>query len=190
MNRRTLIMLIILGLMLPFSAYRIYSTFFKGRGASRTRTISAPQTTAYAPPPATREETQGEVAGAEARPFQAIPVKAASFNQLVASGRWGRNPFLTADEIRNLSKRPEKRATVIAGIPRAQPDLRVTSILISGDEGIAVINGEFYTVGDVIPATGDRIVAIMPDQVLVEVGGIQKQIPLRQSRIPLKSRER
>ncbi len=182
-----IIMLVILGLMVPFSAYRIYSTFFKGRGAPRTRIIPVPQTRADAPAPPTMEE---EVSVTEARPFQPMPVKSAGFNRLVAAGKWGRNPFLTADEIRSLSRRPKKRATVTAGIPRVLPDLSVTSILISGDEGIAVINGEFYTVGDVIPATGDRVVAIMPDQVLVEVGGIQKQIPLRQSRIPLKSRER
>ncbi len=60
---------------------------------------------------------------------------------------------------------------------------------MSGKDGVAVINGEFYMVGDVLPITGETIAAITNDGVVLEGAKGRKLLPVAQSDIPLTSRE-
>lgn len=185
MNRRTIIMLAVLAVLVPVAIYMNVKTF-RGRGPAGQRVVPGAQR-GFVPPPAPAVEVQKEVAERKARPFQPIPVNTASFNRLVATGKWGRNPFLTPEEIR----RPRKGlAEGPAGerAPTHMPELTVSSILISDGEKVAVINGKFYTVGDMVAASGEEVVAIKPDGVLLERAGSQRLISIRQSEIPLKTR--
>jgi hypothetical protein len=187
MNRRTIILLVILGLMLPFAIYRVYSSIWGGsrRPASTTR-YRAPAPAA-SPVPAPSAGKEGKETATVARPFHPVKVNTASFKRLVASGEWGRNPFLTLDE---LYQPKQKKVTKEIVTKELSPqDLNLSSILMSGKDGVAVINGEFYMVGDVLPMTGETIAAITNDGVVLEGAKGRKLLAIAQSDIPLTSTE-
>ena len=182
MNRRTIIMLAILGLMMPLAIYRVYSSIWGGkRTTSTARRYTAP------PPAATpsAEEQEAEETASEARPFHPVMAETDSFKRLVASKEWGRNPFLTLDEL----YQPKKKSAVTKTLKVAPGTLTLTSILVSGEDGVAVINGEFYLVGDILPMVGETIVAITGDGVVLEGPKGRRLLAIAQSKIPLTSRE-
>ncbi len=185
MNQRIIILLAILGLLLSFALYRVfYNSIWGGssRPASTTR-YRAPAPAA-SPVPAS---SAGEEAGKKARPFHPVKVNTASFKRLVASGEWGRNPFLTLDELyQPKGKKVTKKSVAKEMSPQ---DLHLSSILMSGKDGVAVINGEFYLVGDVLPMTGETSAAITNDGVVLEGAKGRKLLSIAQSDIPLTSRE-
>lgn len=124
----------------------------------------------------------------EARLFQPIPVDTAKFRQLAASGVWGRDPFLTIGEIQGMTGKEvveaEKRVLVAPG------ELTVSSVLISGQQAVAIINDDIYTVGDFIADSGEVVLSINRDGVLVEGPQGQRLLQLQQSNVPLKSIEK
>lgn len=192
MNRRTIILIAVLAVLLPIAIYMNLRAFRSPRPTG-PRIIPGPKTGVVPPaPPVEEAAPEARPAEPEGRPFLPVPVDRSRFSRLVASGKWGREPFLTADEVRRMRRgvveEPEVRAVEEA--PAALPALIVSSILISDEEKVAIINGEFYTVGDMIPATGESVAAITPDGVLLEVAGSQRLITLEQSKIRLKTRER
>lgn len=187
MTRRMKIMLIALIVLLPFSLYRVYTTIW-GKSRPRSASVIRQPSRTIAPSPAAKKKAAAkEEIGGEAKEFQPIPVNTITFREQLASGGWGRNPFLTPGEIRSPKKALTKAPTVAR---RTAIPLTVTSVLVSADGSVAVINGEFYTVGDAVPGTGKRIAAITPDEVVI--GGAderQELLPLAQSKIRLESRE-
>lgn len=188
-------MFAILAVLIPMAIYANLRAF---RGARPTgpRIIPPPRTSIVPVPPlapVAEEEARERTTEREAVPFNlTVPVNAARFKRLVASGKWGRNPFLTTEEIlksrRGVIKGP--KAVIAKERPAYVPELTVSSVLISDEERVAVINGEFYAVGNLIPATGERVTAITPEGVLLEGERGQRQVSLEQSKIPLKSRDR
>lgn len=180
-------MLIALGVLIPVAIYMNVRNL-RGGGAPRSRVIPAPQGAVTPPPPAAAGETTAGRPAPEARLFHPIEVNAASFKQLVASGAWGRDPFLTAGEIRGV---PGEKVVVpeLLG-PAVLPELTLSSVLISGEQAVAIINNDIYTVGDFIADTGEVILSINRDGVLVEGPQGQRLIQLKQSGVPLKSVEK
>lgn len=185
MNQRIIILLAILGLLLSFALYRVlYSSIWGGSRRPATTTRYRAPAPAASPVPAS---SAGKEAGEKARPFHPVRVDTASFKRLVASGEWGRNPFLTLDE---LYQPKQKKATKEIVTKELSPqNLHLSSILMSGKDGVAVINGEFYMMGDVLPMTGETIAAITNDGVVLEGAKGRKLLAIAQSDIPLTSRE-
>ena len=183
LNRRAKIMLIALIVLSPFAIYRAVSAF-RGGGSTRTTIIPPPSRPIVPRTVVDKSDVKGlmpdEVEG-EARKFRPVARDTVGFKRLVASESWGRNPFLTPEEIRKppATRGPERT------MERAPPSLTVTSVLISGDEGVAVINGEFYVVGGIIKGTRIRIVSITTDGVIIETSGVKELIPLAQSGVRL-----
>ncbi|MCQ4574270.1 MAG: hypothetical protein NOU37_03340 [Candidatus Brocadiales bacterium] len=189
LDRRAKIMLIALILLLPLGVYRFISTF-RGGGSTGTTVISPPDRSFVPRTVVDKGDVKGlmpDEAEGEARKFQPVSQDTVGFKRLVAAGSWGRNPFLTPEEIR----KPSVKATRASErtMERAPPSLTVTSVLISGEEGVAVINGEFYVVGDTIKGTRIRIVSITTDGVIIETSGIKELIPLAQSGVRVESVE-
>ncbi len=184
MNRRMIIMLVLLGLLMPVALYRVYSSIWGGRrSASSVRRYAAPPPVATPAPSA--EEQDAEETASEARPFHPVPVETDSFKRLVASKEWGRNPFLTLDEL----YQPKNKAAVTKTLKVAPGTITLTSVLVSGEDGVAVINGEFYLVGDILPMIGETVVAITGDGVVLEGPKGRRLLAIAQSDIPLTSRE-
>ncbi|MCP4365278.1 MAG: hypothetical protein GY800_08270 [Planctomycetes bacterium] len=188
MNRRTIILLAVLGLLFPIAIYRVYSSIWGGSSRPASTTSYRAPAPVTLPVPADSAEEEGEEAGKKARPFHPVKVDTASFKRLVASGEWGRNPFLTLDEL--YQPKQKKKATKKTVTKELAPqDLILSSILMSGKDGVALINGEFYMVGDVLPTTKETIAAITKDGVVLEGAKGRKLLSIAQSDIPLTSRE-
>lgn len=188
-NRRNIIMIAVLAALLPVAVYMNIKNLRSGR-PSRSRVIPAPQA-AFTPPPAVEGEAPVGEPGREARLFQPVPVNTAQFKKLVASGQWGRDPFLTPGEIRGMAGAEVTEAELRR--PAALTDLTeltLSSVLISGKQAVAIINDDIYTVGDFIADTGEVVLGISREGVLVEGPAGQRLIQLKQSNIPLKSVEK
>jgi len=185
-NRRNIIMVAALGTLLPVAIYMNIKNLGGGR-PSKSRVIPAPPGAFTPPPPVVGGAAPVAESEREARLFQPIPVNTAKFRQLVASGAWGRDPFLTAGEIRGMTgiEVVETEQRVLAPV-----ELTVSSVLISGQQAVAIINNDIYTVGDFIADTGDVVLGINREGVLLEGPQGQRLIQLKQSKIPLKSVEK
>lgn len=121
------------------------------------------------------------------KPIQGVPSKATSQNLLLTLPEgWGRNPFLTPAEIEQIrvakNPSPEKEPKPV----RPLPDYVVTSILISGSQKVAVIDGKIVSPGDSI---GREIVKeISTEGVVLAMDGNLRMIKLRQGRVKIKVR--
>jgi hypothetical protein len=116
--------------------------------------------------------------------FDPVSVDTTLLKRQLAAGQWGREPFLTAEELQPVAPVVQERA------PEIKVTITVNSILVSGDERVAVINGNLYGVGEFVAETGDRISDITREGVLVERDGVKRLIPIRQSSVQVRSRER
>jgi len=99
-------------------------------------------------------------------------------------GLWGRNPFLTREEIASLQK---KETSLLSTISKKLPltQWEVKSIVISGSDKVAVINDYILTVGDYI---GDEKVLEI-NQASVVLGGKKGKtvIKLKQPSISIRT---
>lgn len=97
---------------------------------------------------------------------------------------WGRNPFLTPAEIKQIQASKNSSFEKESEPVRPLPEYVVTSILISGAQKVAVIDGKIVSPGDTI---GKEIVKeISPDGVELAMEGNLRMIKLRQSRVKIK----
>ena len=64
--------------------------------------------------------------------------------------------------------------------PRADDGLRLTGVLVSESRRIAVINGQFYRVGDFV--NGDEILRIEPGSIQIRRGSEQLLVTLKDER--------
>jgi type II secretory pathway component PulC len=183
MNRQKLL-LAVLGVLLVIVAFVNYRYFFGGKTPVKTEASPPPKRGGKAAVAAKKEK------GVIAEPttttpkvrFEPIPVDASLLEGKLASGEWGREPFLTPAE---LQPPPEEVKP-----PEPEVPLTVNSILVSKDQKVAVINGSLYSVGELVTGTGHRVVDIKNGSVLLEKEGITRQVPMRQSTIEIKSREK
>jgi len=99
-------------------------------------------------------------------------------------GLWGRNPFLTREEIASLQKKETPLpSTVFRESPI--PQWKLKSIMISGSDKVAIINDYILTVGDYI---GDEKILEI-NQASVVLGGKRGKtvIKLKQPLIPIRT---
>lgn len=99
---------------------------------------------------------------------------------------WGRNPFLTPDEIKQIHASkipfPEREPEPV----RLLPEYVVTSILISGPQKVAVIDGKIVSPGDYV---GKEIVKeISTKGVELAMGSNLRMIKLRQGMTEIKTK--
>lgn len=116
--------------------------------------------------------------------FEPIPLDTSSLESQLNKGQWGREPFLTPEELQP-SKKEEKPPEVEGPLPT------VSSILIDNDgRKAAIINGEWYGEGAVILGTEYRVTTITPQGVLLEKADKQRMKQLRLNPVEGKIRSR
>ncbi len=115
--------------------------------------------------------------------FEPIPVDDSSLKDQLKKGLWGREPFLTPEELR--PPEPEEKKVERIDIP-----VTVNSILISEGQRVAIVNGELRSVGEFVGTTGERVAAITKDGVLLEKAGLKRMVPMGSNTIEVKSREK
>lgn len=194
MDKRRKLLIVVLAFLFIVMAYRNYNLLFKG-APPVVREATAP-TTKKGGTATAREGKEKVMAVAPTPSPTAIPIKFEPIDvdpyllegQLI-SGQWGREPFLTPEELRPVVPVEEKP-------PEEEEPLPVVkSILVGGGKKVAIINGEWYNVGDLIMGTNYRVADITVDGVMLEKVGQQK---LRQvvkpnpteGRIKIRSREK
>ena len=99
-------------------------------------------------------------------------------------GIWGRNPFLSKEEIRSLQK---KETISMPSISPRCPHWEVKSILISGSSKIATINEHIVTVGDFLGE--EKVLEINEDSVVLGRDGKRRVIKPRQPSIHIRVKE-
>ncbi len=117
--------------------------------------------------------------------FEPIPLDTSSLESQLDKGQWGREPFLTPEELQPLVIKEEKPPEVEVPLPT------VSSILINGDgRKAAIINGEWYSEGASILGTEYRVTTITPQGVLLEKADKQRMKQLRPNPVEGKIRSR
>lgn len=100
-------------------------------------------------------------------------------------GLWGRNPFLTVEEISLLQKKgallPDPRKILL-------PTWEVQAVLISNSSKVVIVNDHILTIGDFL---GDeRILEIKEDGIVLGKNGKKRVIKQRQPFIPIEVKEK
>ncbi|OHB94159.1 MAG: hypothetical protein A3E19_06320 [Planctomycetes bacterium RIFCSPHIGHO2_12_FULL_52_36] len=118
--------------------------------------------------------------------FEPIPLDTSSLESQLDKGQWGREPFLTPEELHPLVIE-EKPQEAEGPLPT------VSSILIDNDgRKAAIINGEWYSEGAAILGTEYSVTTITPQGVLLEKADKQRMKQLRLNPVDgkIKSREK
>lgn len=134
-------------------------------------------------PPALSEAPPPPIAGVQLTPgpaLEGIQLPTAE-TVLLQTGEWGRDPFMTIDELAALE--PQPIVLEIVDIPpvlrpteepSALPDYRVT-VIVSGEKGNwAVIGSRLVRPGDRLGA--ETIKQINPNGVVLELNGITREL--------------
>ncbi|MFN3466082.1 MAG: hypothetical protein ACK4WF_00065 [Candidatus Brocadiales bacterium] len=194
MDRRRKLLIGVLAFLFIVAVYRNYNLLFKGTPPVKTK-ATAPTAgkgdRAAAPARDLKERVAAAVAPSAtgiAVKFEPIDVDPYFLEGQLASGQWGREPFLTPEELRPVmlveEAPPEEEETL--------PDVR--SVLVSGGKKVAIINGEWYGVGDLVMGTKYRVADITVDGVMLEKAGQQKLKQVKPnpagSKIRIRSREK
>ena len=119
--------------------------------------------------------------------FEPIPLDTSSLESQLDKGQWGREPFLTPEELRPTVIKEEKPPEVEGPLPT------VSSILIDNDgRKAAIIDGEWYSEGAMILGTEYSVTTITPQGVLLEKADKQriKQLRLNPVEGKIRSREK
>ena len=145
---------------------------------------SAPKVERGAPPPAAVARAAPAVrqgaSGAPALPRSAMPEASAAL-ETMASGPWGRNPFLTPPEEAALTRQPASADASPDFAPR-----EVKAILVSEGRRFAMINGHMVAEGDYIG--GERVLEIRPRAVVLGRGTRTRTVEMRFPGTPIRSR--
>ncbi|HHT9131399.1 MAG TPA: hypothetical protein ACFYED_02820 [Candidatus Tripitaka californicus] len=116
--------------------------------------------------------------------FEPIPMDTGLLESQQDKGQWGREPFLTPEEIHPV--------VIEEGPPEIEGPLpTVSSILIdSNGQKAAIINGQWYSEGAAILGTEYRVATITPEGVLLEKADKQRMKQLRPNPVEGKIRSR
>lgn len=98
--------------------------------------------------------------------------------------QWGRNPFLTRDEIASLGKKDARPLSPVS-TKAPTPHWELKSIIISGPEKVAIINGRIVTVGDSLG--NQKVLEINPNGVILGGKGGKTVIKLKQPSLSIKT---
>jgi len=100
---------------------------------------------------------------------------------------WGRNPFLTGEEIASLRKKKARPPSTVS--PKAPiPQWKLKSIMISGSDKTAIINDHIVAVGD---SLGDeKVLEINRDGVVLGGKRGKTVIKLKQPSVSIRTIEK
>lgn len=103
-------------------------------------------------------------------------------NTVIPASGWGRNPFLTRDEINAANRQPEPEIvqTPVAAPPpepAAAPSYAVTAIVYGPNGGFAVVNSRVVQAGDRVGM--ETVKEIKNRAVVLEYDGHTRELPLR-----------
>ena len=104
-------------------------------------------------------------------------------NTLIPASGWGRNPFLTREEIEAANKAPEPQIAELPGEPAAAPTLpavptyAVTAIIYGPNGSFAVVNSRVVQRGDRVGY--ETVKEIKSRAVVLEYDGRTRELPLR-----------
>jgi hypothetical protein len=156
----------------------VYQT--RNRAPMRGKVVgSAPEPNVSAPaPPPPAAQIIAPTAGGVSKPDQG---KGPAPN--IPQSGWGRNPFLTVDEIAKLNQ-PEAPVAVETPQPRPQPPAPpalqafVVTGIISGNQGNwAIIDGRVMRPGERIGS--ETVKEVKPGGVVLEHDGRTRELPLK-----------
>jgi len=100
---------------------------------------------------------------------------------------WGRNPFLTKEEMNSLRKKETLPTSPTSMIISPFPQWEVKSILTSGSGRVATVNDHIVKVGDFLGE--ERVLEINEDSVVLGSKGKRRLLRQRQPSIPIKVEE-
>ena len=152
----------------------------KKKRAPRPRPAAVTQTAPLPKPPPQLPETPPTAKTTE--PSTRSPKKA-------RGDSWGRNPFLTLVEEAMLARgiksktemEAEKQSPTISLSPAAI--FRLEAIIITDSRKIAIINNKSVTEGDWVE--GERVMKILPHEVVLQKGNAQRRVMVETPAIPL-----
>ncbi|MGR3309395.1 MAG: hypothetical protein ACUZ77_01335 [Candidatus Brocadiales bacterium] len=123
------------------------------------------------------------------KPITKVSLKASPQNLLLTLPEgWGRNPFLTPAEIKQIQASKNSFLERESKPVRPLPQYVVTSVIISGAQKVAVIGGKIVSLGDSI---GREVVkGITTEGVELAMEGNLRTVKLRQGRTEIKTRVR
>ncbi len=189
MNKRTYVLLGALFLLLIIAGIVNYRYFRTGSVQRQTATMPLlqPQQKDPAKPASTKKE--GDTGMPPPIKFEPIQVDTTWLERRLATGQWGREPFLTVGELKPppIQEKPtveEKPKTLEPEVP-----LTLTSILISEGQRVAIINDTLYSIGELVKETGERVSAITAEGVWLDKAGSGRLIQLKQKLLEVKSKE-
>ena len=103
-------------------------------------------------------------------------------------GIWGRNPFLTREEVNSLRKKETLPTPPTSGIISPFPQWEVKSIFTSGSSRVATVNDHIVKVGDFLGE--EMILEIREDSVVLGGKGRRRVLRQRQPSVLIKVEER
>lgn len=177
MDKRNGLLIILIAALIATGIYNFYH--FSG-SRSKARSVSVASRPKLA-------ATARKIDRNPEKPIQKVSLKASPQNLLLALPEgWGRNPFLTPDEIKQIQEAKNSSYEKDSEPARPLPHYVVTSIIISGAKKVAVIDGKIVSPGDTI---GREIVKkISTEGVVLATKGNLRTIKLRQGRTEVKTR--
>lgn len=117
--------------------------------------------------------------------FEPIPLDTSPLESQLDKGQWGREPFLTPEELKPVVIEERPPEEVEGPLPT------VSSILIDNDgRKAAIINGQWYSEGAAILGTEYSVTTITPQGVLLEKADKQRMKQLRPNPVEGKIRSR
>jgi hypothetical protein len=171
-RRKIIIMVVVLGALV----WAVTSSPLTKRLFGRPSTPPRPAPFVGALGPLTDSAPRSVAASGSA---PAAPVTPLSPAEMVAlqnrqATAWTRDPFFTAAEERALAA--PKVASALVRPPAPLPSYTVKTILISGTEKVATLDGRLVSEGDAIGE--ERVVEIRPDAVVLERAGQRRRLSL------------
>lgn len=98
---------------------------------------------------------------------------------------WGRNPFLTPEEIVSIQEGKVQPQSVL---PEELPHYEVNTILVSDSRKIAIIGNNIVTVGDWVGQ--EKVLEINSDNVVLGKDKRRRVLKLRESSVHLEMKEK
>lgn len=110
------------------------------------------------------------------------------FPEDLGSRGWGRNPFLTPEEIVSIREgKVQPRSVLREELPHQEelplPLYKISTILVSDSRKIAIIGNTIVTVGDWVGQ--EKVLEINPNNVVLGKDGRKRVLNIRESSVPL-----